>query len=173
MFILMSIFIRHNLSNVALCDILELINLIVGFKSLPVTYTEFSHFFTKNSYSRHYVCKKCELYIGETMGTCPNCESSSNFFFVTFDFVSNLRDILTRNWDAIVEHQVKSKLSQHVTDVLNAGVATAKDIKNAITLTLNTDGVKIFNSNVKRSLWPLIVCINDLPANIRFQRKTY
>lgn len=171
MFILMNVFLRHNLSNVAICDILQIINLIVGFKSLPDTYSEFSKFFSKSNYTRHHVCEKCDFYIGETLQSCVNCKSNSTFFFVTFDFISNLRDILVRNWHAIVQHQAASKLSQHVTDLLNAGVAQSKSIKNSITLTLNTDGVSIFNSNTKKSLWPLIICINDLPPNIRFLRK--
>lgn len=172
MFIIMNIFIRHNLSNVALCDILGLINLIIGFKSIPETYPEFSSFFSKSSFHRHYICERCELYIGETKENCKNCKSTSLFFvFVTFDFISNLRDILTRNWNAIVEYQLTSRLSMHVTDVLNAGVAQARNLTNSVTLTFNTDGVKIFNSNIKKSLWPLIVCINDLPPNLRFLRK--
>lgn len=171
MFIVMNMFLRHNLSNVAVCDILQLINLIVGYRSLPETYSEFSHFFSKSSYTRHYVCEECEFYIGEKIDICKNCKSPTNFFFITFDFISNLRDILARNWHSIVEHQTKCKLSKHITDVLNAGVAKARNLKNGVTLTLNTDGVKIFNSNVKKSLWPLIICINDLPANLRFLRK--
>lgn len=75
MFILMNMFLRHNLSNVALCDMLEMINLIVGFKSLPETYSDFSRFFTKNGYTRHYVCGTCDLYIGETLTSCSNCKS--------------------------------------------------------------------------------------------------
>lgn len=65
MFILMNMFLRHNMTNAALCDILKTINLIVGFKSIPETYAAFSAFFSQNKYVRHYVCDQCEFYIGE------------------------------------------------------------------------------------------------------------
>lgn len=40
-----------------------------------------------------------------------------------------------------------------------------------LTLTINTDGVNVFKSKRKASLWPLQMIINELPTNIRFKSK--
>lgn len=40
-----------------------------------------------------------------------------------------------------------------------------------IFISFNTDGVAMCNSNAKKSLWPIIVTINNLPPALRFLRK--
>jgi hypothetical protein len=37
-----------------------------------------------------------------------------------------------------------------------------------ISLTLNTDGISMFKSSAKCSLWPLYLVINELPPQMRF-----
>ncbi|KAL1399284.1 hypothetical protein pipiens_008336 [Culex pipiens pipiens] len=58
MFAILNIFSRHKLTNVALTDLLLLINLIVGFNSLPTDYKKFCDFFCNQAqdFTREFVC---------------------------------------------------------------------------------------------------------------------
>lgn len=42
---------------------------------------------------------------------------------------------------------------------------------NLVTLTVNTDGVKVFKSKSKSSLWPIQMIINEIPAFRRFKKE--
>lgn len=170
MLMIMNIFVRHNLTNAALSDMLKLINIIVGYRAIPETFASFSRFFTTKTFTRHYICDQCGFLIGATKSDCAVCQSNKGTFFIAFDYVTILKDIVKSNWHQIVAYRAKLN-TPNVTDILNAGVYRAKRLQNAITLVFNTDGVKVFNSNVKKSLWPIILCINELPPNLRFLRK--
>lgn len=161
---------RHKLTNVALCDLLAMINVIIGKKSLPENYETFSNYFSFDKYQRQFICSSCGLYTGEEKGVCTNCSGTKFSFFVVFDIAANIANILKRNWSSIVEHKQKSKSSPVVTDIVNAAMYKHKTSKHNITLSMNTDGVKVFNSS-KRSLWPVMFQVNDLPPKVKFLRK--
>ncbi|XP_039442517.1 uncharacterized protein LOC120422976 isoform X2 [Culex pipiens pallens] len=163
-------FMRHKLTNVALCDLLAMINVIIGKKSLPENYETFSNYFSFDKYQRQFICSSCGLYTGEEKGVCTNCSGTKFSFFVVFDIAANIANILKRNWSSIVEHKQKSKSSPVVTDIVNAAMYKHKTSKHNITLSMNTDGVKVFNSS-KRSLWPVMFQVNDLPPKVKFLRK--
>ncbi|XP_058828764.1 uncharacterized protein LOC131688491 [Topomyia yanbarensis] len=98
---------------------------------------------------------------------------STKLFFVTFDFASQLKSSLLQHWSIVQDYKKRCKDDIHIEDVLHGNVLRTIDgySTNDVSLTFNTDGVAIFNSNAKKSLWPIIVTINELPPNLRYSRK--
>ena len=86
MFMAMNIFMRHNLTNIAITDILRMINIIIGRDLLPGNYGQFQDFFGTHQYIRHYVCTHCAYYIGTDDSQCINCKKKKSFFFIIMDF---------------------------------------------------------------------------------------
>lgn len=174
MIMLLHIFIRHNLSNGALEDLLRLINVIVGFSSLPSTFYSFASHFGNEEFTRHYVCKGCGLYMANNSdGACSNCKRSEKNFFISFDLTSTIKNVVSRNWECIQRYK-SSMVDGNLNDILQAKVAC--QMENAsnsynIFVSFNTDGVAVFNSNVKKSLWPILLIINNLPPALRFMRQ--
>lgn len=167
---------RHNLSKIATVDLLKMINLIVGIHSLPETHYKFTKYCSHlvNS-SKHYYCKKCSLYFGilddiATKDDCTNCNSASKTYFLVNSMKEKLTDIIKRNFSCIQEY--KNKLKEGVIDdILQANALSNLNIGKYFSLSLNTDGVALFSSNSKKSFWPVIISINDLPPYLRFQKK--
>lgn len=167
---LLHIFMRHNLTNVALEDLLNLINVIVGYTSLPRTFYSFSKYFATKGFTRHYLCKSCGLYLGEvSTESCEICSSTKTEYFVSFDIISALRSVLQRNWRYITDYVQTT--SGFINDLRDGRVVQNLLQGNRISISFNTDGVAIFNSNTKKSLWPIIITINDLPPALRFLRR--
>ncbi|XP_055586117.1 uncharacterized protein LOC129738837 [Uranotaenia lowii] len=169
---LMNIFIKHNLTNSALEDILSMLNIILGSDMLPKTFTKFSEFFSKNAFSRHYFCEVCIKYIGTEKTKCYKCDKEKLHFFITFDVVQNLKDVLLKNWESFEFFWRNNMNHTKTTDMVTAKVVQERKRtdNNSITLSLNTDGVKIFNSTAKKSLWPILLCINELPPTVRYAK---
>ncbi|XP_055609327.1 uncharacterized protein LOC129756461 [Uranotaenia lowii] len=65
MMMVLHIFLRHNLSIVALEDILRMVNLILKAKCVPECGRTFLNFFNNPSYVRHHICSKCGIYLGK------------------------------------------------------------------------------------------------------------
>ncbi|XP_062551229.1 uncharacterized protein LOC134216332 isoform X2 [Armigeres subalbatus] len=171
MLMLLHIFMRHNLTNKALEDLLNLVNIIVGYTSLPMTFYSFSKYFAANEFTRHHLCKSCGLYLGED-GTesCRICGGTKTEYFVSFDIITNLRNVLLRNWRDIVDY-MQTTSNHYINDIRQGRVIQNLLQENRIFISFNTDGVAIFNSNIKKSLWPIIVTIHDLPPSLRFLRR--
>lgn len=168
---LLHIFMRHNLTNVALEDLLHMINVIVGYTSLPRTFYSFSKYFAANDFTRHYICKSCGLYLGEAhTESCEICSSVHKEYFVSFDILSALKKVLQRNWSYITDY-VQTTSGRFIDDIRQGRVVQNLMQGNRISISFNTDGVAVFNSNIKKSLWPIIITINDLPPSLRFLRR--
>lgn len=168
---LMHIFVRHNLSNSALEDLLRLINVIVGFSSVPKTFYSFISYFGTPHFERHFVCKGCGFYLGSSdEETCNICRRNGKNFFISFDLSACLKSVLLRNWKQIQTYK-STMLDGKISDILQGKVARKIDHAYSILISINTDGVAVFNSNVKKSLWPILVVINNLPPSLRFLRE--
>lgn len=102
---------------------------------------------------------------------CRICKSDRKSTFVMFDFVSNLRDILQRNWSSIQSFKHGLRADGIINDIMDGKIIQGLSSLSDIFISFNTDGVAMFNSNAKKSLWPIIVTINNLPPALRFLRK--
>lgn len=188
---ILSFFLRHRLTWVALEDMLKLFDALIGRESrLPKT----KYFFTKvlnkdESAVFHFYCKNCQLYIDtyenlneklkirEESVTCSNCDTlfslhkmNEGHFFIQLPIRKQLeKKIIANN---VLNYDTKPH-SHCITDVFDGTLYKSLRKKfgdgKLITLTKNTDGVRVFKSKRKSSLWPLQFFINEIPRNERFK----
>lgn len=183
-------FLRHNLTQVALEDLLLLINTMMGNDVLPKSKYFFFKIFSKQyAPQHHFFCKKCNLSLDGTVNAyehtvnanviCknPNCKqinslrtTNSDNFFVTFPLKPQLLETITENLDDFIKQCDNN--NTNLTDIQDGKLF--KNLPNVerheISLTLNTDGVQVFNSKSK-SLWPVQLMINNLSKTKRFLTK--
>lgn len=180
-------FMRHNLTGVALEDLLLLINSILGINNLPTSKYIFFKIFSKSAPPKYnFFCHNChtsvqmesevyETFI-ETNKICKNCEAKHTFnrlnennYFITFSLESQLREMILKNKkDFIIDEE---KLTENkMTDIQDGLLFKKKSNieRIEISLTLNTDGVQVFKSKSK-SLWPVQVIVNNLNPIYRFK----
>lgn len=180
-------FMRHNLTGVALEDLLLLINSILGINNLPTSKYIFFKMFSKSACPKYnFFCHNCltsvemesEVYdkFIETNKICRNCKSKHSFnrlneinYFVTFSLESQLREmILNNSEDFIKDEEILTE--DKMTDIQDGLLFKQKPNceRIEISLTLNTDGVQVFKSKSK-SLWPVQVIVNNLKPVYRFK----
>lgn len=185
MFKVLSYYVRHNLTWVALEDMLSLLNTIFGQQILPQSKYLFKKFFPKGfNPIIHHFCENCGLYIDEkesatTTKNCSNCEAvvslntSGKNYFITLPLKPQLSDVLERNADYLKLHHNSESCSIH--DVFDGklykNLVSKNPTKNLITLVLNTDGARIHKSPKKCSLWPIQMVINELDEHVRFKEE--
>lgn len=142
---LMNIFMRHNLTNVALEDLLKMINVIVGRVAVPCTFYSFSKFFIEKKFVRHYICKSCGLYLGESPeNSCEICQCTQHSYFISFDIISAITDVIKRNWNHVQDYAA-SKPDGFIKDIIHGRVIQKLKRTTQIFLSFNTDGVAVFN----------------------------
>lgn len=176
---ILTFYLKHNLSWVALEDLLLLFNVIVGGNIFPKSKFLFKKRFNLPIRPQfHYYCPNCTVLIepnDDNRHNCENCNykfnnqvNKSENFFVTLPILTQVQTVLQRNSSCIK----KKKPSNLICDINDGSLYKEKiHDENTITLTLNTDGVKIFKSTKKGSFWPIQFVINELHPNTRFENK--
>jgi hypothetical protein len=180
-------FVKHKSKWREIEDILLLINKIAKQDIVGTSkYTFLKNFEQNIPYIFHVYCSnincrainKIKSGSGTKSFTCTkeSCKSVTHIEdaevgFVTFELESQLKDLLERNKNELI--LPKMPLPEYpIKDVWNTRIhkeLLAKYKKPFISFLLNTDGVKIFKSG-KKSLWPIILCVNNLPLNKRFKQ---
>ena len=177
---LQSLMSANNLSYTTIVDIIKIINIIIGNKALPESEYIFKKVCTKNiDFHRNYFCVKCMKPINDPVAKktkCTSCDSVEKDFFVHIPIKNSLEKIISSNFDQIKKWQdiVSNVAENSITDICNGSwYKSIKHINNGdfFTINVNTDGVAVYNSSRKKSLWPILVTINELPKNMRFQKK--
>lgn len=179
MVLLLIICMRHNLYWECLLDLIEMINTIVGASIIPKSKHMFKKYFPfhiKPEY--HYYCTVCNNSLeSKEEKICSICNkqtfvdiSKGHNFFVTLPIAEQIRLNLKKNLSYIKKIGTSNN---KITDILstNRYQELSRGIKNLITITLNTDGIKIFKSSKKGEFWPIQFSINELDENIRFNRE--
>lgn len=170
---------RHNLTKGALVDLLKILNTIFDCKLLPETHYKFTKYFHQIlKYSKQFYCTKCKLFLGELnefekkAATCENCNGISKKYFITNSVSEYIQDIVSKNFEAILQYS--GKLNNDFLQDISQG-SFIKEMKNTFgqfySISFNTDGIATFKSNIKKSLWPIIVTVNELPPYLRFLKK--
>lgn len=166
--------------------LLQLVNFLFGKNVLPR-----SKFFLrkiwcklKERMTKHqFFCKECGTHVGGESedGPCPNCQAivprqsfSPQNFFTTLDMKLQLEILLADK--GIMQElfhalQKKNATGDNTMRDLTDGALYKKRTGSSswcdITLTFNSDGARVFNSN-KSSLWPVQCVINELPVRTRW-----
>lgn len=177
MLLILTFFMRHNITKVALTDLLKLINMIVGVRILPESHYKFIKLCSNLvKCSKNYYCGKCFLYFGaidekNVRGfICSNCSSSEKKFFLLNSIGDKLQDIIKRNYKYIMDYK-RNLLNGTLDDIVQGKFISSFSHKEIFSLSLNTDGVSLFASNMKKSLWPVIFSINELPPKLRYLKE--
>lgn len=177
---------RHNLTGVALEDLLLLVNTILGVKTLPASKYLFLKMFSKYYNPRYnFFCKICltatgsHAYISDDSiqsFRCinSNCRHLNTFdwgndsnYFITFPLTQQLKETILKNSEDFIAE--RSSNIDKITDFHDGLLYRNKPKieRKEITLILNTDGVQIFKSKSK-SLWPVQLIINEINRKNRF-----
>lgn len=172
MYMVLCFFIRHNISIEAVTDLLKMLNVIIGTESLPETYYGFSNAFRFNDYVKHFCCSSCEYYFRdpEEKTICPCCGGDQRVYFVTLPLKNQLISVVQKHRDAINAIKTKRNTSEVLSDI-HAGRILKDDDEHLLSISFSVDGVSTANSNVKKSMWPIVSVINDLPIEKRFARR--
>lgn len=126
----------------------------------------------------HFCCMSCEKYTRSNFNSrqktskCVSCGGtlSKSDFFVSFDIKQQIASVINANFDDIKQFCDSKKKNASISDVYDGNHIKniQKRNENILSVTLNTDGVSIIDSN-SSSLWPVLLSCNFLPPKIRFK----
>lgn len=180
--------VRHNSNWAAVEDLIHLVNSIIGENSLPSSKYMFKKMFQpKENFSSnfHFWCHLCEKYLGVKEDfiddpVCPNCNSQivtdtkyKKNHFIAMKVKNQLKNVLEQNSEQLIFDTESS--SNNMTDVHSSH--NFQRLKNEmgntpyITLTMYTDGAAVFKSTKQKSIWPILVSVNEIGLNDRFKRE--
>jgi hypothetical protein len=179
--LILCFFLRHNLSWTALEHLLLLINTILGSVVLPNSKYLFKKVFQPdNQPILHYFCIKCNVLAenNDKKNNCKNCNEKINLnssknknFFITLPILPQIKLILKNNFDSLILNNLPNE-NNLIRDLLDASMYKNLLLNFAnehiLTLTMNTDGVSVFNSTKSGSFWPIQCIINELQPSKRF-----
>lgn len=189
MLLIYTFFIRYNLSWSALEDLCMLINEILERKSIPTSrYLFKKKFRTSAQPVTHFLCSSCNKYLGtkEDLQSgndiyCSVCQNGISTqtkyvkkFFMTIPLEKHLIESLERNIENIDFNRTASPNAEihDVHDASNFKLLKKKmNDEPYVTLTVNTDGAKVFKSTKHKSLWPIQFHINEICLEKRFKRE--
>lgn len=181
-FLIMTYALRHNLSEKALKDLLQLFNCILPQKVFPSLY-RFTKHFEKHSSSevkKHFYCPSCEAYLQfeNTINIveCVYCNVVNNKkdlqkagkYFLTTSIGNKIQQLMR---DPNIINAIEKYNIEDISSVISSTIyqqlkQTGVIGPNSISIQWNTDGAQVFHSS-KISMWPIQVGINEFPYSLR------
>lgn len=189
MLMIYSYAVRHSLSWVATEDLARLVNKVIGKDVLSPSKYHFKKKFqpSKSQFITHTICHFCNQYLGKlsdiitsNMQFCPNCQTEIQIdtkykknHFITIPIKPHLKDILVQNIKNL-SFNIDSR-SDAICDVHDSELFRRMKFqmggKPFITLTVSTDGARVFQSATENSLWPIEFIINEINLERRFKHE--
>lgn len=178
---LFSLFIRHKWSLKSLEDVAKFVNSIPGSNiRLPTTkYSLLQDYWRYSCISpfQYYFCVTCKTYTKKDFSKkkdrkCEHCKQQcgKDNFFIIFGLKDQIKAVLQKYFNEIIEYRETVMKQNEITDMYNSNYLKTKlNLNDNIwSMSLNTDGVSIVQSN-KASLWPILLMCNFLPPHLRFK----
>lgn len=176
---------KHQLTGVALTDLLVLISLHCMIPNVCKTSLYLFNKFFKNittSLKLHRFCSKCYYLLeDEEVQICPICQRSlssrsSVSYFIEIPLIEQLRDMFLReNFYDDLQYRFnrRKKNGENIEDIYDGKLYKEFSKEggflsspNNISLFWYTDGIPLFKSS-SMSLWPLFFTVNELPYKKR------
>jgi hypothetical protein len=179
-------FVKHKSSWTEIEDILRLMNKIHKKNVIPPSkYLFLKNFKQGTKATFHYNCKnkECKRVTGIDSDAHQKyfvCECKTENFlndaevktsFVTFSVKDQIKSLVDKYKDVLLVPKGNNMKSFPMKDVWQGKIHLdlLKSKPNGfLSLTLNTDGMLILKSS-KTSLWPVFICLNNLPLRYRFK----
>lgn len=188
MLLIYSYYSRHNLTWTALEDLTQLVNTILGNKSLPTTKYAFKKKFELPPATIHLYCVDCQKYFGKKESFdgideifCDNCNKMRSTItkynknhFMTISIEDQITSTVNR---AIKKNHFDwpNQSNNEISDVYDGDIyknlCQQMDGYEFISLCVSTDGVAVIKSSKKKSLWPIQFAINEIHPKYRFKRE--
>lgn len=176
-------FLKHNQSYKSLEGLAKVVNTTPGAHyQIPTTRYRIQKLIDPLLTPEYYIkCKVCKKYSSTTSNKVP-CKACSlplkradSKYFIYLPFTSQLKQSIIEHFENIISYgKCFGDNNLLITDVQSANqfqIAKKKYSKSfLLSLTVNTDGVQIYNST-KKSVWPIQVHQNYLPPSIRYHPK--
>lgn len=189
--------LRHGITDVALQDLLKLINSIFQKKIFIETeYSFLSVFKTELKPEFHFYCSNCGVYLEKRSNKkgkefiqnikCSVCStdcdiSKMNYghFFLTFPMGVQIKTLLetTENIMELLQYRDNHLNQNYITDIFSGTVykslckeGSILNNKNNLSITFYTDGCPVFESR-KNTMWPIQFRLNEFPPKERLVLK--
>lgn len=184
MLMILTLFMKHNLTQTCLADIIDCINLHCIADNLQrnslykfKTYFDFN---LEETFRKHYYCSICLKYLESANDRCVTCTAKTEAsYFVELPFLNQLEEMYKRDgfYDSLQHRFFRQVPPDTVDEVYDGNIykqrAEPGDFlasTSNISLGWYSDGVPVFKSS-KVSMWPLYLTINELPFELRMKRE--
>ena len=174
--LVMSFALKHNLTDAALKDLLQLIYFVPTPNICITSLYAFKKFFhsTQLRTNRVYYCKVCKCAIEDIY--CNSCKQhNSNCYFVNLCIKEQIQNLFRRpGFFSALQHRFSRPSSPGcIRDVYDGAIYRSLSelggflsSTSNISFQWNTDGVSLFKSS-SFSMWPLYLKINELPLTMK------
>lgn len=173
-------FIQYNQSYKSLEAFTSIVNSTPGAKyQIPSTTFKIKKLLVPIFVTEYFIkCSSCKKYMATTKDKvqCYDCnrelKRGNSEYFIYMPVKPQLKKSITEHFEEIMSYRENfAQTKTVITDVqdCNQFKIAQKKHPNAIvlSLTVNTDGAKIFNGTNK-SVWPIQICQNYLPPQMRY-----
>lgn len=173
-------FLQFNQSYKCLEETAKLVNSTPGSQyKVPTTIYRIRKMINPLFESKFYLkCLNCKIYTATTSSEIPcDCctvllKRANSIYFVYLPFRVQLEKIVVRYFEDIISYKDSFNGNNEVITDVQDGIEFKKsqDKYNdsfVLPLTVNSDGIKVFNSTTK-SIWPIQVYLNFLRPQIRY-----
>ena len=179
--LLMSYVVKHNVSGVALQDLLMLFNLIIPNRLPKSKYFLHQRYFSNSNTKKEFYCVHCSTLLGERpQDRCHGCDQifdeacsvKKGFYFFRASVGQQIKDMFEN--EDLEKHLINHNRQPVISDIADGELYKMhSDFVDGngcnLTFTWNTDGVPVFKSS-KFSIWPLFLTINEVKPD---ERKEY
>ncbi len=181
--LILSFMLRYSLPDLALVDLLQLLNLHMPVSCISSSSYLFRKAFGKPEDSMDFKCMCMNDQCGnivesnEQKGICVECNSpydksicmKEGMFFIVLSIEEQLRCILEhQDEDCFVERGMLGQ-NTNMHDIVDGDYyRSVNELSNVnhVSLTFNCDGIPVFESS-NNSLWPIQLTVNELKPSIR------